>query len=176
MSSGVDSAIVATEQGPLWGVIEPLVREAGLELFDLEAPPTGRGTLRVFIWRPSGDASHLKGVGIDDCVRISKRITNLENVDTVLPGDWLIEVSSPGVNRKLRRPEHFAGAVGERVKLTVAGDGGRNEVVTGTVVSFDGRVLELDVAGEKRGQPAVRRAVPFGRVQNARVDFLFSER
>jgi ribosome maturation factor RimP len=176
------------EKGPLWRVIEPLVREAGLELFDLEAPPSGRGTLRVFIWRPGGEAAlskdsahlkdgaHLKGVGIDDCVRISKRITNLENVDEVLPGDWLIEVSSPGVNRKLKRPEHFAGAVGERVKLTVAGADGRNEVLTGVLVGFDGTVVELDVEAEKQKEPVARRAVPFGRVQNARVDFLFSER
>lgn len=165
-----------SQRGALWGVIELLVREAGLELFDLEAPPSGRGTLRVFIWRPQGDKTHLKGVGIEDCVRISKRITNLENVDDVLPGDWLIEVSSPGVNRKLSRPEHFAGAVGERVKLTVAGDGGRNEVVKGAIVGFDGTAVELDVEPESPKAPTARRTIPLAQVQQARVDFLFSDR
>jgi len=160
----------------LWGVIEPIVREAGLELFDLEAPPSGRGTLRVFIWRPQADKSHLKGVGIEDCVRISKRITNLENVDEVLPGDWLIEVSSPGVNRKLSRPEHFVGAVGERVKLTVAAAGGRNEVLKGVMRGFDGTAVEIDVEPEQPKAPTIRRAVSLGEIIQARVDFLFSER
>ncbi|MFM1847651.1 MAG: hypothetical protein RL417_1125, partial [Pseudomonadota bacterium] len=159
---------VGSQRETLWGVIEAIVREAGLELFDLEAPPSGRGTLRVFIWRPHDENSPLKGVGIEDCVRISKRITNLENVDEVLPGDWLIEVSSPGVNRKLSRPEHFAGAVGERIKLTVAA-GGRNEVLKGVLCAFDGSVVEIEVEGENPKDPAVRRAVPFGEINQARV-------
>ena len=167
---------VGSQRDTLWGVIEGIVREAGLELFDLEAPPSGRGTLRVFIWRPQGEDSHLKGVGIEDCVRISKRITNLENVDEVLPGDWLIEVSSPGVNRKLSRSEHFGGAVGERVKLTVATPGGKSEVLKGVLVGFDGTVVQIDVEAEQAKAPAVRRAVPLGEITQARVDFLFSER
>jgi len=167
---------VGSQRETLWGVIESIVREAGLELFDLEAPPSGRGTLKVYIWRPHGEEAHLKGVGIEDCVRISKRITNLENVDELLPGDWLIEVSSPGVNRKLSRPEHFAGAVGERVKLTVTAESGGNEVLKGVVLSFDGAIVEIDAEAEQPGAPTVRRVVPLGRIAQARVDFLFSER
>lgn len=165
-----------SQREALRGVIEAIVREAGLELFDLEAPPSGRGTLKVFIWRPQGNDAHLKGVGIEDCVRISKRITNLENVDELLPGEWLIEVSSPGVNRKLSRPEHFTGAVGERVKLTVVAEAGGNEVLKGVMVGFDGAVAQIEAETEQPGAPTVRRAVPFGRIAQARVDFLFSER
>ena len=170
-----ESTCMTVNRTELWQVIEGLVKEAGLELFDLDVPAGGRGTLRVFLWRGRADSSEqgegargAGGVGISDCARISKQITNLPNIDELLPGEWLIEVSSPGINRRLVRPDHFAGAVGERVRLTVAGAENRSEVVTGRVVGCSGTSVEVDAE-----ETQARRVVPLEQIRQARVDFVF---
>lgn len=160
----------------IWNRISELVLEQGLELFDLELPSSARGVLRVYISRRAGEQS---GVNIDDCAAVSKRITNLEDVDSLIPDGWVIEVSSPGINRRLSRPEHFAGAVGERVKLTVSSyeresgteSGARpakKSTLRGKLVSFDGDRLELQEESLKENV-----TVLLPNVQDARVDFQF---
>lgn len=132
--------------------------------------------MRIFISRPPGDKS---GINVDDCASVSKKLTLDESFAGELPEEWVIEVSSPGINRKLSRPEHFVGAVGERVKLTVSsfdrqsgpgeikGAKGRN-TLRGLLVSFDGSRLELEDESLKE-----KVSVLLPNVHEARVDFQF---
>ncbi|MBX3018070.1 MAG: ribosome maturation factor RimP [Bdellovibrionaceae bacterium] len=88
-----------------------------VELYDLEFVGTGQGrTLQIFISKPDGK------IGIEDCSNVSKGLNEILDADEALipGGPYSLEVSSPGLERPLRRPSHFEGAVGETawVKLT----------------------------------------------------------
>jgi len=90
-------------------VAEPLLAQLGYELVELEVSG-GRGsaTLRVFIDRPSG-------VGIEDCEQVSRELSALLDVHDPVPSSYRLEVSTPGLDRVLRTPAHFARFAGARV-------------------------------------------------------------
>jgi len=89
-------------ENKLFEVFEPAVRDAGLELLDVEIIHQGKRTvLRVTIYRP-------EGVTLDDCVTIEKILSpQLDELDPI-PGSYNLEVSSPGLERTLRRDKEFA--------------------------------------------------------------------
>jgi len=149
----------------LWAVIEPLVHEEGLDIFDIDLPAKERGILRVSICKRENVS---EGIGIDECARVSRKITALDRMKGVLPADVSLEVSSPGINRRLRRPEHFTGAVGEHVKLKVLDSENKKTTLSGTLVSFDGASIELLRDGAEENQE-----IPFRDLIEARIDFIF---
>lgn len=94
----------------VWGLAEPVVVTAGLELIDVQyRPEGGRAVLRLLIDRPAG------GVTIDELARVSRELGHILDAHDAVPGRYHLECSSPGVNRPLLRPEHFQRAVGQRV-------------------------------------------------------------
>jgi ribosome maturation factor RimP len=105
----------------VWEVAEPLVTDEGLEIVDVEYRREPRGVmLRLFIDREGG-------VSLDDLTRVSRQLGDLLDAHDVVPGRYTLELSSPGINRRLRRPEHFSRYIGEkvRVKLAVPREGRR---------------------------------------------------
>jgi ribosome maturation factor RimP len=106
----------------LANLIEPTVVNLGYELSDLELKLGGRdGIVRVFIDKP-------EGVDLTDCEIVSKQLSAVLDVEDPLPGHYTLEVSSPGLDRKLTKPEHFQRFLGElvRVKLRFPLAGRRN--------------------------------------------------
>lgn len=177
-------AILSHEE--LWQVIEPQLQAEGYLLFDLDAPQTRGGLMRVFI-KPSleqvrtGESGAEGGVTIDDCVKVNRRLYTYFEAHPELIGDCTIEVSSPGVNRRLRRPEHFAGAVGERVRVDLAapmelpkrGRMVQRRTLLGVLKEHSVAVLgaaTLDIADEESG---IAVQVPLSQVKEAHVDFRF---
>lgn len=125
----------------LMGLCEPLLVRLGYELVDLEyAPGRAHAVVRVFIDRP-------QGVGVDDCERVSHELAALLDVEDPVPTAYTLEVSSPGLDRLLRTPAHFARFTGERVwvELRVARDGRRR--YTGRLESVGTEGIELRVDG-----------------------------
>lgn len=146
----------------VWKYVEPLVHAEGVELFDVEAPAGASGVLRIFIAKGGDGVTHA------ECSAVSSRILDSENVDEIMPGNVTLEVSSPGINRKLSRPEHFQGAVGERIRITYSDrPDKKRSTIYGKLLSFDGHELSLE--DEKRDV----RVIPFVDVHEARVDFVF---
>src|ERR1035438_4623532 len=91
-------------------VITPLIEKSGYTVYDIEF--VGR-TLRVSIEKPDG------AVGINDCVETSRMLNPLLDVEDIISGGrYELEVSSPGLDRSLRRPEHFTRALGEKIHVT----------------------------------------------------------
>jgi len=118
----------------VWEVAEPLVRDEGLEVVDVEYRREPRGMmLRLFVDREGG-------VSLDDLTRVSRQLGDVLDANDVVPGAYTLELSSPGINRRLRRPDHFSRYIGEkvRVKLTNAKDGRR---------TFVGRLEEVGESG-----------------------------
>lgn len=95
-----------------------------MEIVDIEYQREGRGVvLRFFLDRHGG-------ITIDEIAPMSRRLGDLLDVHDVLPGPYTLELSSPGVNRRLRRPDHFRRYVGERIRVrTVAPVEGRRSFV-----------------------------------------------
>jgi len=94
----------------VWGLAEPVVVTAGLELVDVQyRPEGGRAVLRLLIDRSTG------GVTIDELARVSREVGHLLDAHDAVPGRYNLECSSPGLNRPLIKPEHFRRAAGQRV-------------------------------------------------------------
>lgn len=113
--------------------------QLGYELVDFELQNRGR-LLRVFIDRP-------EGISIDDCVLISNQIGNVLAVENHFDYDRL-EVSSPGLDRVLKKAADFAKFIGQEasVKLRLAVDGRKNFV--GTIVAVTDENLDFQVDGK----------------------------
>lgn len=103
---------------------EALVVSEGMELVDLEFRREGRRwMLRLFIDKDGG-------VTLDDCASISRELGDLLDVKDVIPQSYVLEVSSPGLNRRLRKKEHFSRFAGQQVRLRlVAPIDGRKNIV-----------------------------------------------
>ncbi len=112
-------------------VIEPVLEREGFELVELEYKRgSKRFLLRVTIDRlgrtsfapPARDAADGEGPGaggvtIVDCVRVTKLLSPVLDVEDVVPGAYTFEVSSPGVNRPLKTAAHFRMALGQKVRV-----------------------------------------------------------
>ena len=113
-------------------IAEPFARELGLEIWDVEFVKEGaEHYLRIYIARP-------EGVSIDDCVNMTHALDKpLDDADPI-DGNYILEVSSPGAERPLKRDEHFEKYIGSRVmvKLIRPLDGVRE--FKGTLDDYDG--------------------------------------
>jgi ribosome maturation factor RimP len=124
--------------------IEPVLKDAGYELVEVEfVMGPGGGTLRIYIDLSDGDSA--EGIDVDDCATASHLISELLDADDPIAGAYSLEVSSPGLDRVLRTPEHFARFVDHRVKveLRVPRDGRKR--YTGVLRRTDGESIEMDV-------------------------------
>jgi len=92
-------------------LLEPGVAATGFELVEVElAGSHHHPTLRVYIDGPAG-------VNVDDCARVSRQLSALLDIEDPLPGHYFLEVSSPGLDRPLVKPEDFMKFVGETIKI-----------------------------------------------------------
>jgi ribosome maturation factor RimP len=135
-------------------VVEPVVTAADLELYDVElAAPV----LRVLVDRAGGVDLALLG-------EVTRSVSEALDADDPLPGRYTLEVSSPGLERKLRTPAHFAAALGKRVKVrTVAGTEGDRRVEGELVAADDDGITVATGEGERR--------IAFDEVERARTVF-----
>jgi ribosome maturation factor RimP len=130
----------------VWLLVEPYVRDAGFELIEVQCGREPSGwVVRLFIDAPAvgGEVSGTSAgkVGLDDCERVSRDVSAALDVADSIPHAYQLEVSSPGLDRPLRRERDFARFVGEsaRIRLVDGVEGRRN--FYGTLrAAKDGRV------------------------------------
>lgn len=95
-------------------IVGPTLARMGYELIDLQLKTGGhRGVLRLFIDAP-------EGVGLEDCEKVSHQVSGLLDVEDPIPGAYELEVSSPGLDRRLRRREHFERFAGAEIRAELA--------------------------------------------------------
>jgi ribosome maturation factor RimP len=126
-------------------LLEPAVERLGYELSDLELKIGGKdGVIRVFIDKP-------EGVDLSDCETVSRQLSALLDVEDPVPGHYVLEVSSPGLDRKLTKPAHFQRYVGQdvRIKLRAPQDGRRN--YRGKLMAAGEERIEVEVDGVPHG-------------------------
>ena len=114
--------------------IKSMVESAGLQLYDIELTSEFEQTIyRVYI-------TSQDGVNLDQCTQITHLISPLLDVQPPVSGDYRLEVSSPGIERKLKKLSHYQTSIGEKVKCST------NEAKTyiGKLISVDGNIITLD--------------------------------
>ena len=91
--------------------IKLAVESLGAKLYDIvNAKEHDRNIFRVLVTAE-------KGISLDKCAEISRMISPILDVDEPMGGEYILEVSSPGIERKLRKKDHFIASVGEKVKI-----------------------------------------------------------
>jgi ribosome maturation factor RimP len=120
-------------------VVQPVLRDHGLTLVDLEwRSHRPRGVLRLYVDKPGG-------VGIEDCQRASRELGDVLDAAALIEEGYDLEVSSPGLDRQLRKDREFRWALGKRVQCWVAG----GEEFRGRLVDVDAARLTLERDGER---------------------------
>jgi len=131
------------------GIVERVASSQGLEVVDVEFRGGGRARLlRVYIDKPGG-------VTHEDCANVSNEVGTILDVEDAVPGgSYVLEVSSPGLDRKLVRAADYQRFIGSLIKVTTKGAIGDSRHFEGRLESFeDGRLrLKLEAAGKKKGK------------------------
>jgi ribosome maturation factor RimP len=114
-------------------IIEKTVKNYGCDLYDVEITEEGgHKYFRIYITKPGG-------VNLNDCEAINNMLSPIFDVEEPIKERYFLEVSSPGLERKLTKKEHFQKSIGERVKVKTA----EGKKIKGILKSFDGDVAEI---------------------------------
>lgn len=145
--------------------IEPLCRpildELGVELFDLEHEG---GVVRVTVEREGG-------VDMQLIAELTRRISRALDEHDPLPGKYTLEVSSPGLERTLRTPEHHRWATGKQVRIkTKPGTEGPRRL-EGTITAADDRAVTVEVTDADGAEASGARQVPYDDIERTRTVF-----
>jgi len=128
-------------------LLEPTIERQGYELSDLEANLGGKGgVVRIFI-------DHPDGISLEDCEKVSLAVSAILDVEDPLPGQYSLEVSSPGLDRKLTKVEHFQRFVGETLKVQTRFPVEGRKRFRGTLVSSNNENIVVEVDGTSHSLP-----------------------
>lgn len=124
-------------------IVEEPILSLGLRVWDVRFVKEGTSWyLRVFI---DSDA----GISIDDCVEVSHLIDPLLDEHDPISCSYCLEVSSPGLERELSRPEHFTACMGKSIKVRLVRPEEGQKLFVGDLVAYDGAVTIATQAGQK---------------------------
>ncbi|MFM7872889.1 MAG: ribosome maturation factor RimP, partial [Actinomycetota bacterium] len=148
----------------LTDVVLPIVSDLGLDLYDLEF---SGGLLRITVDTPPGSPG---GVDVDQLSRVTRLVSReLDHLDPI-PGHYTLEVSSPGLERNLRLPRHFAREVGKTVAVRLRNVVQGERRVTGILVEAGSEAFTV------RQESGAERVVPYLDVDRARTVFVWEAR
>lgn len=147
--------------GQVWRLLETVVDSMGVEFVGAVFGQAENGqTLRVYIDKP-------EGVLIDDCALVSRQLSAMLDVEDVIEGEYLLEVSSPGMDRPLFDAGQFARVIGQKIRVRMlpgyrsgtAGDSDQRRNFKGLLVDvaetgdIASQTIEMDVNGENLSLP-----------------------
>jgi ribosome maturation factor RimP len=137
-------------------IAERVAASSGLEVVDIELRGGGKARmLRVFLDKPAAVSDPalgaMSGVTHEDCANFSREFGTILDVEDAVPGgSYTLEVSSPGLDRKLSRAADFERFVGSRLKLTTRQPINKNQHFEGRLESFENGRLTLDTSAASR--------------------------
>ncbi len=124
-------------------MLEPVITAMGYELVGLEYHPNSkRGLLRIYIDAPDG-------IGVDDCASVSHQVSGVLDVEDPLPGEYNLEVSSPGLERPIFKTSDYDRFAGEQVRVRVHGRLEGRRKFRGTLRGLRGDSVVIDEGGEE---------------------------
>jgi len=139
-------------------IIEPVINTGGIELYDIEFNRMrGKGLLRVFIEKEGG-------VTIEDCGRISREIEAVLDVEDPIPFSYVLEVSSPGLDRPLKKLEDFNRYSGNMVRVTTLEPVDNQTFFIGTIDKVENDEISLLLPKNRQV------IIPFKNISKARLE------
>lgn len=136
-------------------LVQPILVDLGMELVDLEFRREGHSWfLRLFIDKPGG-------VTLDDCADVSREVSAVLEVDDPIESAYRLEVSSPGIDRPLKKPADYERFVGQLVKLKTRSlldpdeRGHQRKTFIGELLAFDGTLVRLRQTDRRGGAVAI---------------------
>jgi ribosome maturation factor RimP len=141
-------------------LVEPVLDEMGFRLVRVRLTAS---TLQIMAERPDGTFT------IDDCEAVSRAISPLIDVEDPVPQSYNLEVSSPGIDRPLVRPEDFARWTGHEAKIELVNPLAGRKRFRGTIAGIDGNAVRLTLPPEKSGAEAVTVELPFADIGDAKL-------
>jgi ribosome maturation factor RimP len=140
----------------VWLLAAPLAEGEGMEIVDIEFRHEGsRGgrILRLYLDKEGG-------TNVDDLTRVSRQLSELLDAQDTIDGAYTLEVSSPGINRPLKKPEHFARFIGKRIRIRTRDmiDGRRS------FLGILGKVVEDSVTLTQEGKQYL---IPFSMIEKS---------
>ncbi|GIU83902.1 MAG: ribosome maturation factor RimP [Acidimicrobiales bacterium] len=133
---------------------EPIVSAEGGSIFDVEVRP---GLVRVLVERAGG-------IDVETLAEVSRALSRELDASDVVSGRYVLEVSSPGLERQLRRREHFLGAVGEQVTVRTTGPEGVRRLSGVLEAAGDDHIVVRSAEG-------VAEEIAYGQIDTARTVF-----
>jgi len=142
-------------------LIEPLLKERGFELVDLELSRQGKRLLvRFFIDRLEG------GITVDELAEVNQELGSILDLENVIEGSYILEVSSPGLNRRLRKPKDFQKRLNQIVVVESKEKINGRRHFRGVLVGADGEGITLVVDGESF-------FIPYDKIKRANLEYRF---
>jgi ribosome maturation factor RimP len=144
-------------------VLDPILKALGLDLWNLEFQKAGpKWLLRIYLDREIGG-----GVTLSDCERVSRDLSTALDVEDFIPHAYTLEVSSPGLDRVLTRPEHFQRFAGSLIRIKTYQPINREKVFKGTLRGILDTFVKLEVSeGEIM-------AIPLSNIAKAQLEVEF---
>lgn len=125
----------------VWELAEPVVLAKGMELVEVEWQRERQGwVLRLYIDKPGG-------VNLGDCVKVSEIISDLLDAKDLIHHSYHLEVSSPGIERPLRKKEDFKRFAGDKVRITLKNPLSGRKNFTGLLKGLEGEEVILEIDG-----------------------------
>ena len=123
-------------------LLEPILRENNFELYDVEfVKEAGTFYLRAFIDKEGG-------ININDCELVSRRLSDLLDENDFIPDAYILEVSSPGLGRALKKDKHFEKSIGDEVEIKLFKAIDKQKDFTGYLESFNDEVIVISDEAE----------------------------
>ena len=142
-------------------LLEPILKELQFELYDVEfVKEAGTFYLRAFIDKEDG-------ITINDCETVSRKLSDLLDQKDFIPDSYILEVSSPGLGRQLKKEKHFEKSIGEEVELKLFKAIEKQKEFSGILESFTDEVLVIQeedgnlIEFERNNIATVRLAIHF---------------
>ena len=143
-------------------VCERVGQAEGIEIVEVELKGSGRNQLlRIFIDKP-------EGVTHTDCEIVSQKVGDLLDAEDTLPGHYVLEVSSPGIERKLKKPADFRRFEGKKIRVVMREPDGqerKSRFVEGVLAATEESGVWLETGGGERIQ------IPFEAIDRANLKF-----
>ncbi|ARB47177.1 ribosome maturation factor RimP [Alloalcanivorax xenomutans] len=137
-------------------LLAPVVNDMGYELWGIEYLQGRGAVLRLYI-------DHEAGITVDDCVAVSHEVSGVLDVEDPIPGEYNLEVSSPGMDRPLFELSQFERYLGEQVQLKLLAPVAGKRKMMATLVAVDGDTLVVMLNGDTL-------RIPYSQVDRARLE------
>ena len=120
-------------------LLEPLLTENHFELYDIEyVKEGGNWFLRAYIDKENG-------ITVDDCELVSRALSDLLDKHDFIPDSYILEVSSPGLGRQLKRDKHFEKSIGEEVEIKLYKAINKKKDFVGILTAFDQDTITIEL-------------------------------